>query len=276
MEIKVIENNNTSLRFATKIALQLANALRRIMMTEVPSMAIEDVVIIENSSPMYDEILAHRLGLVPLRTDLQNYVLHEECSCQSELGCANCRVVLTLDVESTDSVHTVYSGDLISEDPIITLVSKDIPLTKLAPGQKVRLEAYARLGLGKEHAKWQPVSINTYKNMAHITIDRSMCDLCGNCVVNCVKKVFSIKNNKLEIINQNDCILCMECENVCPVSDSMGNKAVRVKELDTLLFEIESTGVLSSKEIFLESINILNKKADDFLHELSSIEVIIQ
>lgn len=275
MEIKIIEDNYTLLRFAAKIALPLANALRRIMMTEVPSMAIDDVVIIENSSPMYDEILAHRLGLLPLRTDLQNYVLPEECSCKSELGCANCRVVLTLDVESTESIRTVYSGDLISEDPAISLVSKKIPLTKLAPGQKVRIEAYARLGLGKEHAKWQPITINTYKNMAHITIDRSMCDLCGDCVVKCVKKVFSMKNNNLEIINQNDCILCMECENVCPVSDSQGNKAVRVKELDTILFEIESTGVLSSKEIFLESIKILNKKTDDFLQGLSSIEVIV-
>jgi len=275
MDIKILENSPTSLQFVTKIALPLANTLRRIMMTEVPSMAIEDVVIIENSSPMYDEVLAHRLGLVPLKTDLKNYVLPDECSCQSELGCANCRVVLTLDVESTDSVHTVYSGDLISEDPIITLVSKDIPLTKLAPGQKVRLEAYARLGLGKEHAKWQPVSINAYKNMSHLTIDRSMCNLCGNCVVKCVKKVFSINNNNLEIMNQKDCILCMECEDVCPVSDSKGNKAIKVQEIDMLLFKIESTGVLSSEEIFLEAIKILNKKTDDFLNELSSLEVTV-
>jgi len=276
MEIKIIENNHASLRFATKIALPIANALRRIMMTEVPSMAIEDVVIIENSSPMYDEILAHRLGLVPLKTDLKNYVLPEECACQSELGCANCRVVLTLDVESTESMRTVYSGDLISEDPAIALISKKIPLTKLAPGQKVRLEAYARLGLGKEHAKWQPVSVNAYKNMSHITIDRSMCDLCGNCIDNCVKKVLSIKHNNLEIINQEDCILCRECENVCPVPDSKGNKAIKVKEMGVLLFEIESTGVLSSEEIFLEAIKILNKKTEDFLNELSCLEVTIK
>ena len=74
MDIKIIENSPTSLQFVTKIALPIANALRRIMMTEVPSMAIEDVVFIENSSPMYDEVLAHRLGLVPLKTDLKTYL----------------------------------------------------------------------------------------------------------------------------------------------------------------------------------------------------------
>lgn len=276
MDIKIIENSPVSLQFATKIALPLANTLRRIMMTEVPSMAIEDVVIIENSSPIYDEVLAHRLGLVPLKTDLKNYVLHEECSCQSELGCANCRVVFTLDIESRESIRTVYSGDLISEDPAIDLVSKKIPLTKLAPGQKVRLEAYARLGLGKEHAKWQPVSVCVYKNMYHLTIDRSLCNLCGKCVVKCVKKVFSIVHNNLEVINQKDCIFCTECENVCPVSDSNGNKAVKVHEIDVLLFIIESVGGLSSKDIFLEAINILNKKTEDFLNELSSLEVTVE
>ncbi len=276
MDIKIIEDSPISIQFATKITLPMANTLRRIMITEVPSMAIEDVVFIENSSPMYDEVLAHRLGLVPLKTDLKNYVLPEECSCQSELGCANCRVVLTLDVESKESIRTVYSGDLISEDPAIDLISKKIPLTKLAPGQKVRLEAYARLGLGKEHAKWQPVSVSAYKNMSHLTIDRSLCNLCGDCVVNCVKKIFSINHNNLKIINQKDCILCMECENLCPVSDSNGNKAIKVQETNVLLFKIESTGALSSKDIFLEAINILIKKTEEFLNELASLAVTIK
>jgi hypothetical protein len=68
----------------------------------------------------------------------------------------------------------------------------------------------------------------------------------------------------------------MECEEVCPVSDSKGNKAIKVQEIDMLLFKIESTGVLSSEEIFFEAINILNKKTEDFLNELSSLEVTVE
>lgn len=142
-----------------------ANALRRTMISEVPCMAIEDVFIFANTSIMHDEILAHRLGLIPLKTDLERYVLPERCDCGSELGCSKCRAVLTLDVSAEGEARTVYSGDLIPEDPVIRPVSSGIPLVKLAPGQTLKLEAYARLGLGKDHAKWQPVSCCIYQQV---------------------------------------------------------------------------------------------------------------
>ncbi len=142
-----------------------ANALRRTVISEVPCMAIDDVFIFANTSVVHDEILAHRLGLVPLKTDLERYVLPERCDCGSELGCKRCRAVLTLDVSAEGEVRTVYSGDLVPEDPNIKPVSPRIPLVKLAPGQTVKLEAYARLGLGKVHAKWQPVSCCVYQQV---------------------------------------------------------------------------------------------------------------
>jgi len=121
-------------------------------------MAIDEVVILENSSVMYDELLAHRLGLLPLKTDLEKYILPEQCDCRNPLGCSKCRVLLVLDAQARDKVLTVYSGDLVSEDKEIIPITDKIPIVKLAPGQKVKLEAYAKLGRGKEHAKWQPVS----------------------------------------------------------------------------------------------------------------------
>jgi len=136
-----------------------ANAVRRFCISEVPSMAIDDVVILENSSVLYDEILAHRLGMVPIKTDLERYILPEKCDCGSPLGCHKCRVLLVLDASAQDKQKTVYSGDLVSEDRDIRPISETIPLLKLAPGQTVKLEAYARLGRGKEHAKWQPCSV---------------------------------------------------------------------------------------------------------------------
>jgi DNA-directed RNA polymerase subunit D len=124
-------------------------------------MAIDDVVILENSSVMFDELVSHRLGLIPLKTDLGRYNLPEDCDCKNALGCSKCRVLLVLDAEATDRTRTVNSGDLISEDPESKPVSDSIPIVKLAPGQKIKLEAYARLGKGSEHAKWQPTAVST-------------------------------------------------------------------------------------------------------------------
>ncbi len=150
-----------------RVSLQLdgvdrsyANAVRRFCLSEVPSMAIDDVVILENSSVLYDEILAHRLGMVPLKTDLERYILPEKCDCGTPLGCQKCRVLLVLDASAHEKTRTVYSGDLVSEDREISPISASIPIVKLAPGQTVKLEAYARLGRGKEHAKWQPATVS--------------------------------------------------------------------------------------------------------------------
>lgn len=140
-----------------------ANALRRFAISEVPSMAIDEVVIIENSSVVYDELVGHRLGLVPLRTDLDKYIIPDECDCNTSLGCNKCRVLLVLDAEASDSNRTVYSGDLVSEDSFVVPVSNSIPLLKLAPQQKIKLEAYAKLGKGRDHAKWQPTSASVLK-----------------------------------------------------------------------------------------------------------------
>lgn len=124
-------------------------------------MAIDDVMILENNSVMYDEILAHRLGLIPVTTD-QTYNLPEECTCKSELGCEKCRASLSLEVEATDPVDVVYTSSLKPENPEVKPVSDKIPIIKLAQGQRVKLEAYARLGRGRDHAKWQPASACTY------------------------------------------------------------------------------------------------------------------
>jgi len=160
-KVKVLEESDE------KVAIQLegidrsyANAIRRFCISEVPAMAIDDIVILENSSVLYDEILAHRLGMIPLKTDLERYVLPEKCDCGNPLGCQKCRVLIVLDAAAHDKPRTVLSGDLVSEDREIRPVSANIPIVKLAAGQAVKLEAYARLGRAKEHAKWQPATIS--------------------------------------------------------------------------------------------------------------------
>jgi DNA-directed RNA polymerase subunit D len=101
VKIEVLEKNETNIRLAIRdVDVPLMNALRRIALAEVPSMAIDEVVMIENSSILQDEVIAHRLGLTPLKTDIDSYNLPEDCSCKSEFGCSLCRVTLTLDAEA--------------------------------------------------------------------------------------------------------------------------------------------------------------------------------
>lgn len=163
--VEVVEKSNE--RIVVKfnnIPRQYVNALRRLAISEVPTLAIDDVVILENSSVMHDEAVAHRLGLIPLRTDPGRFVMSHECDCGSTLGCAKCRVLLVLDAEATDKTKVVMSGEMVSEDETAKPVSKDIPLVVLAPSQKLKFEAYARLGIGKQHAKWQPTSAAVVKD----------------------------------------------------------------------------------------------------------------
>jgi DNA-directed RNA polymerase subunit D len=143
---------------------QYINAIRRTSISEVPTLAIDDVVILENSSVMHDEAIAHRLGLIPLLTNLDRFVMPHECDCKSTLGCSKCRVLLVLDSEANEKTKIVTSGELVSEDERIKPVSKDIPIITLAPGQKLKFEAYARLGIGRDHAKWQPTSAAIVKD----------------------------------------------------------------------------------------------------------------
>ncbi|MBM3910747.1 MAG: DNA-directed RNA polymerase subunit D [Thaumarchaeota archaeon] len=143
------------------IPLQYANALRRICLNGVPVFAINTVDIIENSSVLADEGVAHRLGMIPLKTDLSRFVEPSKCECHSETGCSNCRVMLMIDSGDTDTTRTVMSGEITSEDNTVKPVSDKIPIVQIAPGQKIKIEAYARLGRGIEHAKWNASNIAT-------------------------------------------------------------------------------------------------------------------
>lgn len=154
------------------IPLQYANALRRICLNGVPIFAIDTVDIIENSSAFADEALAHRLALIPIKTDLSRFVEPSKCDCKSETGCSNCRVMLILDSGDTDVTRTILSNELTSEDKDVSPISDKIPIIQLAPGQRIKLEAYARLGRGTEHAKWNSSNISilteTNKENEHV------------------------------------------------------------------------------------------------------------
>lgn len=129
------------------VPLQYANALRRVCLNGVPVFAIDTVDIIENTSVLPDEGLAHRLGLIPLKTDLSKYNESD-------------KILLVLDSGESEETRSVLSGELSSEDESVKPVSEKIPIVQLAPGQKIKIECYARLGRGTEHAKWNASNIS--------------------------------------------------------------------------------------------------------------------
>ena len=160
--LEVISKDERKMSIKLKgVPLQYANALRRLCLNGIPVFAIDTVDIIENSSVLPDEGLAHRLGLVPLKTDLARFNEPSKCDCQSETGCSNCKVMLVLDSGDTDVSKAVLTDELISEDDSVKPTSEKIPIVQLAPGQRVKVECYARLGRGREHAKWNSSNVAT-------------------------------------------------------------------------------------------------------------------
>lgn len=160
--LEVISKDNQKIAVKLKgVPLQYSNALRRVCLNGIPIFAIDTVDIIENTSVLPDEGLAHRLGLIPIKTDLSRFNEPSKCDCQSEAGCSNCKVMLVLDSGDTDVTRSVLSNELSSEDDSIKPISDKIPIIQLAPGQRIKIECYARLGRGTTHAKWNSANIST-------------------------------------------------------------------------------------------------------------------
>ena len=152
MSINIISQNEQKIAIKLKgIPLQYANELRRLCLNGVAIYAIDTVDVLSNSSVLADEGIAHRLGLIPLKTELSSV----------EQDNPSDRIMFTLDSGETQETRTILSGELKSQDTIVNPVSENIPIVTLAPGQRLKLEAYARLGRGTEHAKWNSANVAT-------------------------------------------------------------------------------------------------------------------
>ncbi len=255
MEVELVSKDKEKLSFIIhSIDASLINALRRCAIEDVPVMAIEDVEFRKNNSVLYDEIIAHRLGLIPLKTDLESYSLPEKCKCEGA-GCSMCQLKLSLEASNAG---VVYASELNSKDPSIKPVYPKMPIAKLLKGQKLEFEATARLGTGKEHAKWVPGLVH-YKHLPILTISKKVDnpDEVAGC---CPQKVLESKDGKLTINKERllNCNLCCNCE-------ELSKGAVKVERKDDYVFYVESWGQLPPKEIVTQA-------ADAFLEKLSNIE----
>jgi len=143
---KKYDKETQKLSFITDISVNLANAIRRSVL-EIPTLAIDEVEISQNDSALYDEILAHRLGLIPIKTDKLNKEI------KFKLKEKGPKIVCSNDIKP--DVETNY----------------ELPITILNEGQELQLVANAKLGIGIEHIKHSPGLIYYKHNIEESLLD---------------------------------------------------------------------------------------------------------
>jgi DNA-directed RNA polymerase subunit D len=231
------------------------NALRRTLMADVPKMSIEDVTVYDNTSAIFDEMIAHRLGLVPIPTDLQAFVPREECTCENE-GCTNCTILYTL---SKEGPGLVVSGDLTPADPAFKLPDPDIPIAKLVEGQRVMLEAGATMGTGRKHAKFQPVHGASYREVP-IVDTSGMTPLMPKTIADIEKSAPAdsvvVEDGKLRVIDAEKADTYLR--SAVTVYDIEGVKLDYEK--DKFIFRFETDGALHPKDALQKALEILMEK----------------
>jgi len=236
----------------------MANAIRRIILDNVPTMAIHKVNFTKNNSALYDEVLAHRLGLIPLTTPIKDYVAQDACSCKGE-GCAKCTIKLSL---SAKGPGLVTAGEIKSKDPAVKSALPDMLIVKLLKGQELEFEATAVMGRGKQHAKWTP-GMPWYEYEAKVTVNNESPDFeqYKNKFPPQIFKDGKIQKKLIEDLNLYDACV--------GVNDSI----VKIEHnSNKIIFSIEPWGQLSPKEILLSALSIFNEKLDELDTKLSEAQ----
>ncbi|WCJ17756.1 DNA-directed RNA polymerase family protein [Euphorbia peplus] len=262
----------------------IANALRRVMIAEVPTVAIDLVEIEVNTSVLNDEFIAHRLGLIPLVSDrAMSMRFSRDCdSCDGDGQCEYCSVEFHLRAKCiTDQTLDVTSKDLISSDHTVTPVDfsdstgydpatepRGITIVKLRRGQELKLRAIARKGIGKDHAKWSPAATVTFMYEPDIHINEDMMETLSledkqSWVDSSPTKVFAIDENTQQVVTIDPEAYTYD-EEVLKKADAMGKSglvSIQAKE-DSFIFTVESTGAIKSSQLLLNAIEVLKTKLD--------------
>ena len=290
----------------------VANTLRRIMIAEVPTLAIDLVEFHSNSTVLNDEYIAHRLGLIPIRytrpdavdkgCDCQDAFLpHRECVCYEH--CLRCSVEFELDIAYTVTGEedvlaplTVTSRDLHSNNELVAAAhflseeeqeeaqDEGVAIVKMGPGQKLKLKAIARLGISKEHAKWCPVAVATYRFWPEIDINeeqmatlsmeqkQELVDACSDRILELdpvTGRIQAAENAWDTVTYTEDLMYAQNALKRRPEDDDF----VTVKpSTDRFIFSVESTGAMDAEEILLAALKVLKKKLNDLARELETIK----
>jgi len=293
-EIKILELSQYVLRFELlNTDLSVANSLRRIIISEIPTMAIDLVEVHENTSALHDEFIAHRIGLIPLKSyDVDNYQYSESCPACQLFNCPRCQVHFKLqaicpsDQVSLDvTTHHIKPVDL--ERSVVPVAYEDengrpdepILIMKLSKNQQLNMDLVAKKGTGKIHAKWSPVATCQMRKEPTVWIDDDKInnslsiekrkEFCGTCP----RKVyrFNEMRNAVEIEDADKCILCIECVRFAQAEGL--ERAVKVGERDEkFIFTVESTGVLAPEDIVSRALTILKEKLQGLAESQSMVK----
>lgn len=256
MQIKILEKRENAIRFVLEgVDVAFANALRRTIIGEVPTFAVDEVEFYENDSALFDEIIAHRLALVPLTTPSDRFEL-------DALELDDHTVTLSLEAEGP---AIVYSGDLKSDDPDVKPVTPDIPIVKLTEGQRLVFNAYAKLGRGKDHAKWQP-GFAYYKYLTKIHVSKEISNW-EKIKELAVRKKLPVEENENELIITTLTSFYLPRE----FDQYLGDKIKEEVVPNTFVFTVESNGELPVEEMVSLALKILMRKSDKFINELHKL-----
>ncbi len=251
MKLKKISSTSNKYVFEISDAnAGYVNSIRRVLTSNVPVMAISKVEFKKNDSVLYDEMLAHRLGLIPLKTDLKSYNVPKKDEAES----AATHAVFTLKVQGP---ATVYAKDLQPKDKSIVPVHPKMPIVKLLEGQELEFSATAHLGFGSAHAKWSPGNVSYYyKPKIKVT---------GNANIEKYPPQV-VKNGKIEANLINTAQLIDACRDV--------SEDVKITYDDPnteFVFTIESFGQLSPAEIVQAGIKEFEKQIIEAEKEISKM-----
>ena len=256
MKVKTVElKDNKAVLKIEDTDVYFVNSLRRIMLAELPKLAIDDVIIYDNTSALFDELIAHRLGLIPIPTDLQDLNFRNECKCEGK-GCPSCTVRYTL---SKEGEGVVFSGDLQPEIPSFAITETQIPIVELTKDQRVILEVEAVLGRGRDHAKWQGVLAPRYSMETTIAVDKKRIDDVKAFIEELPKDLVELKGDKLDLKDPSKIAMLESYLDKNKVDFITINK-----DPSKLMFSFETDGSMSAKAALQESITILTKKYEEF------------
>jgi len=235
--MKIINKKDNQVVFTAEVEESLLNSVRRYM-NEIDLVAIDEIEISKNDSPLYDETISHRVGLLPLKMDKTI-----KKSGQEEF---------TLKVKKEGFV---MSGELKGK---MKLVYDNIPLTFLNKGQELAFTAVTKIGKGSEHSKFSP-GLMFYRNIFNVKPEKD----CPQGVVNvCPKKVFELQGGKVVVKDSFD---CDDCE-TCIEFGLKNNKkdVIKITPTGELYVTLESFGQLSVEEIFSRSVEALKADLSEF------------
>ncbi|MBR9682462.1 MAG: DNA-directed RNA polymerase subunit D [Candidatus Aenigmarchaeota archaeon] len=258
LKIDIIDKTERKIKFILEgVKPQFANAIRRISMGEITTMSVDSVDFTSNDSVLYDEILAHRLAMIPLVFNSKNYKIKESVEDTGSLY----EVVLVVDKKGP---CTVYSKDIKSSDPDVKPLYDNIPIVELTEGQKLKFDATAILGYGKNHSKWA-AAVTSYRYYPIVKQDGKISNE-TDVIKSCPKRALRIENGKVTVTE--DCDLSGLCMQVAKPEGSLRVEGDPTK----FIFTIESVSGLTAEQIMNMSLDELKAKAKDFSKSLSKLK----